>query len=140
MKQYILLLVLGLMAVTSGAFASKEGILQMSNFRVESEGIGSSGRIVVEGKTNAQFQIAELKISAFGKDHVIPSEKLALLADFRANGMRLSYEAGYKELGGKTVYIQFQRGFTSGTQQEALLTLTESGKVDVRIKDAKPTK
>jgi hypothetical protein len=48
-----------LLAFASSAHASKEGILAFSSFRLESNGIGSSGKITVEGKQNDKAQINE---------------------------------------------------------------------------------
>lgn len=117
--------------VASSSYASQEGILAFSSFRLESNGIGSSGKIKVEGKQNDKAQIVELKIRAFGKDYVVPPEKLGQLSEQRSNGVRISYEAGYEGLGGRTVYIQLQMGFTSHTVKNALITITESGKIEV---------
>jgi hypothetical protein len=48
-----------LLAFASSTHASKEGILAFSSFRLESNGIGSSGKITVEGKQNDKAQINE---------------------------------------------------------------------------------
>jgi len=125
------LIAISLLVFASTANASKEGILTLSSFRLESEGIGSSGKIVVEEKQNEKRQIVSLKISAFGRDYVVPQEKLSRLGDLQANGVRISYETGYRELGGRTIYIQLQMGFTSFTKKQALITLTEDGKIEV---------
>ena len=108
-----------LLALPACAVASKEGILPLSSFRLELDGIGQSGKIIVEGKGDTDGHLLSLKVTAFGKQYVVPRDRLA---QFRvtANGVRISYEAGYRETGGRTVYVQFQMGFTSGTQQEAI--------------------
>jgi len=111
--------------------ASKEGILAFSRFHLESDGIGSSGKILIDGKQDENGKIVELKIMAFGRNYVLPKGQLAGLAELPANGVRISYEAGYKELGGRTLYIQLQMGFTSFTKKEALITVTENGKIEV---------
>jgi hypothetical protein len=130
-----------LVGVAGSAYASQEGTLPISSFRLESDGAGASGKITVEGKQNAKAQLIELKIKAFGKDYVVPAKKLGLLAELRANGIRISYESGYKELGGKTVYIQLQMGFTSHTLQTALITITENGEIEVsEVQDQTPAR
>jgi hypothetical protein len=116
--------------------ASQEGPLPISRFRLESDGIGQSGAIVIEGKQNDKAQIVELKVRAFGKEYAVPPEKLKVLAGLGANGIRISYESGYEELGGRTVYIQLQLGFTSHTAESALITITESGKIEVSRRKA----
>src|SRR5205823_1259570 len=129
MKRFAITILL--LAITCSVHASQEGILAFSSFRLESDGIGSSGRIVVEGKQNEKAQIIAMKIGAFGRDYVVPKEKLAQLVELPANGIRISYEVGYKELGGRTVYIQLQMGFAHSTRKQALITLTENGKIEV---------
>lgn len=119
------------LALAIPAHASKEGILALSSFRMESAGIGSSGKIVVEGQQNEKSQLVTLKISAFGKEYVVPKEKLTKLADLLSNGVRLSVEQGYRVLGGRTIYVQLQMGFTSFTKKEALITVFEDGKIEI---------
>ena len=128
-----------LLGIAISSRASQEGTLPLSSFRLESNGIGSSGKIAVEGKQNDNAQIIALKVSAFGKDYVVPPEKLRPLADLHPNGIRISYEAGWQGLGGRTIYIQFQVGFVSSTREKALITITEEdGKIEVSgIQDRK---
>lgn len=126
----IFLLVL-LFTVACNVQSSEEGILAFSNFRLESGGLGSSDKVIVEGVQNTKGQIVSLNVSAFGKDYIVPKERLADLDGLSANGVRISYEAGYAELGGRTIYIQFQMGFVSHTVHQVLVTLTEDGKVKV---------
>jgi hypothetical protein len=111
--------------------ASKEGILEFSSFRLESAGIGSSGKVVVEGKQDDQSRIVSLKVEAFGKIFDVSQEKLAGLSGLSANGVRISYEQGYAQLGGRTIYIELQMGFTSGTRKQARVTIYESGAIEV---------
>ncbi|GEM_PF-1568118 len=120
-----------LLIAAGGGRASQEGILPLSSFRLESLGIGESGRVVVTGAQNEKWEIVALRVNAFGKDFVVPPDKLAGLAELRANGIRISYEGGYPGLGGRTIYIQLQMGFTSSTHRQALITVTEEGKIDV---------
>lgn len=120
-----------LVACAVGARASQEGILPLSSFRLESLGIGESGRVVVTGAQNEKREIVALRVVAFGKEFSVPPEKLAGLAELRANGIRISYEGGYPGLGGERIYVQLQMGFTSSTHRQALITVTEEGKIDV---------
>ena len=125
------LIVLLLLAFASVAQASQEGILPFSSFRLESVGIGSSGKVVVEGRQDEGSHLVSLKVEAFGKTFEVPKEKLAGLAELLSNGVRITYEAGYTELGGRTVYIELQMGFTSGTGKRAIVSITESGAIEV---------
>jgi hypothetical protein len=90
----------------------------------------------VEGKQNDKAQIVELKVRAFGKEYRVAPEQLKVLAGLGANGIRISYESGYEELGGRNVYIQLQLGFTSHTAETALITITENGKIEVSRRKA----
>jgi hypothetical protein len=128
-----LVLAVAVFVVADFAHASQEGALSLSKFRLESEGIGESGKIAVEGRVNDKQQLVELKVHAFAKDYVVPPKKLELLADLEPNGIRISYERGYEELGGRTVYVQMQLGFTCYTIQTALVTITEKGDIDVAV-------
>jgi len=129
MKPFVVALLL--FAGVDSVLASKEGILAFSRFHLESDGIGSSGKIIIDGQQNQSSQIVELKISAFGRSYIVPKEQLAGLAELPSNGIRISYEAGYKQLGGRTLYIQLQMGFTSFTKKQAVITVTEDGKIQV---------
>jgi hypothetical protein len=137
MKPFVIALLF--FAGINSVLASKEGILPFSRFHLESDGIGSSGKILIDGQQNQSSQIAELRITAFGRNYVVPKEQLAGLAELPTNGVRISYEAGYKELGGRTLYIQLQMGFTSFTKKQALITVTENGKVEVSKIELKET-
>ena len=120
-----------LIAAAINAQASKEGILPLSAFHLESAGIGSSGRVVIDGKQNEKDQIVSLKVTAFGKEYSVPKEKLASLGELLANGIRISYAGGWAELGGQVIYIHLQMGSTSQTMKHALIEVTESGKIAV---------
>lgn len=128
MKIVIVLLFLAFAGV---AYASKEGILPFSSFRLESDGIGSSGKVVVDGKQDDQSRIVSLKVEAFGKIFEVSKEKLAGLSELPSNGVRISYEHGYAELGKRMIYIELQMGFTSGIQKQAQVTIIESGAIEV---------
>jgi hypothetical protein len=111
--------------------ASQEGILPFSSFHLESSGIGESGKVVVEGRQDANEHLIELRILAFGKVYQVPADKLALLADLPSNGIRISYERGYVEMGGRVIYVQLQMGFTSFTKKDVFISVTESGEIKV---------
>jgi hypothetical protein len=126
-----LILALAVVSVATCASASKEGILQLSSFRLESDGIGRSGKVVVEGKQDKDGRMVNLKVTAFGKDYLVPKEKLAQLGRITANGVRISYEAGYARLGGRTVYLQLQMGFVESTQWRRRVTVKENGAIEI---------
>jgi hypothetical protein len=41
--------------------------------------------------------------------------------------VQLSGEAGYKQLGGRTLYLILSMGFTSGSRDEKLVSVNERG-------------
>jgi hypothetical protein len=112
------------------ALASQEGVLTFGTFRVESPGIGNSGVVTVAGRQGAQG-VESLRIEAFGKRFDLSRDQLQALQGSMLNGLQLSYEGGYKELGGRTLYIVFSKGFTSGVVSQRLVTVTEDGAVKV---------
>lgn len=130
MEKIILLIVLMLL-LTSNVFASQEGVLSLSSFSIESKGIGSSGPVSISGTKNDKNEFTLLTIKIFGKEYKISDEDLKKIPAKPYNGIQLSYEHGYKELGGRTIYIILQFGFTSGNRDRTLITVTESGTVKV---------
>ena len=81
------------------------GLLIIVISSCDSEGIGSSGPVSISGKQEATG-ITAMTIKAFGRAYELGKEHLDQLKSMRVNGMQLSYEGGYKELGGRTLYIQ----------------------------------
>lgn len=110
--------------------SSQEGVLVLSDFTVSSRSIGESGPVTVSG-TQTTDGIASLRVNAFGRAIVANPAQLKDLRGFFANGMQLTYESGYKELGGRTVYIVLVKGFTSGTQATQRVEVNERG--DFRV-------
>lgn len=92
-----------------------------------SAGIGSSGPVKVEGKRASDGKFESVLVEAFGKKTQIPKEILAALPAL-SNGIQLSFEAGYKPLGGRTVYVIFLTGFTSGVTGKKAVAVSETGK------------
>lgn len=110
--------------------ASKEGILRMATFELSSEGIGDSGPVVVSG-IQGDNGIQELAIRAFGKQFKLNGQQLIQVQGISINGLQLSYETGYKELGGRTIYIVLSKGFTSGIIGRRFVVITESGTIRI---------
>ncbi|MCG2711414.1 MAG: hypothetical protein L6416_03710 [Candidatus Omnitrophica bacterium] len=128
----LILVILAIILLSSNVFASEEGVLKLSNFIIKSDGIGDSGAISVTGIKNQQNEFIDLKIAAFDKEYKILEEDLKKIPSASYNGIQLSYVEGYKEFGGKTIYIIFQRGFTSGINKKVLITLSENGSVSIK--------
>ncbi len=125
-----LLVILTILLLPLLAHASKEGVLPISTFTIESKGIGESGPIKITGQRN-QDAITSLIIEAFGKQYQISEDNLRKIPTQPYNGIQISFEEGYKQLGGKTIYIIFQMGFTSGIRKQVQISLTENSTVKV---------
>jgi hypothetical protein len=125
-----ILLFITLAFVATNVMASKEGILIWSIFSVESRGIDTSGPIKVFGN-QTQDGIVNFEINAFHRKIAFNPSQIAQLHGFIVNGMRLSYEQGYKEAGGNTLYITISKGFTSGGEIKKIIKITEQGNISI---------
>ena len=45
--------------------------------------------------------------------------------------VRITYEAGYAEVGGRTVYVHLQMGFLSGTGGQRYIAVKENGTIEI---------
>jgi hypothetical protein len=113
------------------AHASMEGILLLNDFHISSNGLGESGPVVIAGKQN-DSGIQSLDVRVFGKHFQLNKTQLLAISALSINGIQLSYEAGYKELGGRTLYIVLSKGFTTDSVGKRFVVITESGEVDVK--------
>jgi hypothetical protein len=133
-----LIVILTILLLTSFALASKEGVLPISSFTIESKGIGESGPIKITGQKH-QDEITLLIVEAFGKQYKISEDNLKKIPKTPYNGVQISFEEGYRQLGGKTIYIIFQMGFTSGVRKQIQISLTENNTVKVEEVKQAPT-
>ncbi len=133
MRNFWLILILAFVTLPSSAIASKEGLLSLNAFALESPGIGQSGPVKIAGAQSAGG-ITLLRIEAFGKTFNIGPDQLQQLREFNANGVQITYEGGYVDLGGRTIYVIFSRGFTSGVVLQRYVSVTETGLVVVADK------
>lgn len=126
--RHLITLTFILMCLASSQFsnASQEGILTLSEFSVSSQGIGSSGPVKIEGKQTAEG-IVSLKVFAFDHEFVAPPNVIKELRGFSSNGLLVSYEQGYKELGGRIVYLSLSYGFSSGITATKQVAINEKG-------------
>lgn len=88
------------------ATASKEHVLQLTKFRLESVSQGEPGTIIVHGSQDQSGKFHELEVEIMGMVVAVPANILQQIPAL-SNGVIISSEAGYKELGGRTVYITF---------------------------------
>ncbi|HRK09325.1 MAG TPA: hypothetical protein PLZ57_16270 [Pseudobdellovibrionaceae bacterium] len=111
-------------------FTSKEGVLTIQKFRLESSGIGTSGPVVVEGHRDDKGKFQSIRVQAFGKTLALDTSIIAQIND-QANGVQISYEHGYRSVGGRTIYLVFSKGFTSEVKAKLVLSIDESGKTEI---------
>ncbi len=130
MQKFWLSVILTLSILSGRVSASKEGLLVLNAFALESPGIGESGPVKISG-AQSDGGITLLRIEAFGKTFSLGPDQLRQLRGFNANGVQITYEGGYVDLGGRTIYIVFSRGFTSGLVVQRYVAVTESGSVTV---------
>jgi len=139
MSRFLLLLAFaGALLVPVSAMASQEGGLAIGELRVTSPGIGDSGQVVVTA-TRGPKGFRALEVQAFGRVTRLTESQLAGLQGEFVNGVQLSYDGGYKELGGRTVYIVLSKGFTSGLQEVQTISVNEQGTVTVDRPARTPT-
>lgn len=125
-------LVLALIFSGTAARASQEGLLPLTTFQFQSTGGGDTGSVSVWGSVGDRG-LTELNVSAFGKHFTLNAEQLKSLQGLAINGFQLSSEHGYKELGGRTVYVKLIKGFTSGISGAATVVVKEDGSVAVDL-------
>lgn len=123
---YLFIVLLGVF--TGVGHTSKEGILIFDSFQVESKGIGSSGPVSVIAKKGKSRFFDSILIRAFGREFLV-EEKILKKIPKTANGIQMTYEKGYEELGGKTLYLSFSKGFTSSQKQKKVLAVKEFGEI-----------
>ena len=113
------------------ANASKEGGLSLYNVVLDSPGMLGSGPIHVEMK-RTDDGIGELAVSAFGRNEMAPPELLESINEKDGiSGVMLSWEQGYKVMGGQTVYILLTEGASWGNVVVAIIKFSEDGKFGV---------
>ncbi len=108
----------------------QEGILRFSQIELRSEGIGESGPVYLNGSLTKSGTLERLQIEAFDKNFTCPEELLAKLPKM-INGVLLSYVFDIRSGKGKTLYMTFQFGFTSGIKEKVILSLNEQGEFSI---------
>ena len=124
----LFLIVASLCTLLRAVSASEEGAFEFRTFHFESS--DESGPVVVTG-AQGDHGITSLKVSAFRRSFTLTAGQLKQLRGLIVNGVQLSGEGGYKELGGRTLYLTLSTGFTSGITQAKLVSLNERGDIKV---------
>jgi hypothetical protein len=128
---FLLCAVLTPLALAQPTYASKEGGLSLYTVKLDSPGMDDSGPVHVEMKRSDKG-IETLKVSAFGKTETAPSALLGSIKQKRwLNGVLLSWERGYPDMGGKTIYLSLTEGGTAGAVVVAVIGFSEHGKFEV---------
>ena len=116
--------------------ASQEGVLVLGSFKVDSQGIGESGPVALSGRQGPDG-FESLTVSAFGKNFILTKPQLDAMKGGNVNGLQLTYERGYRSLGGRTLYLRLSTGVSSGVVESKSVTLKENGNTTIAI-EAKP--
>ena len=119
--------------VPGAAVASQEGILSLGTFQFSSHGVGQSGPVIVSGARKGE-EVTAFCVQAFEQTKCLSKEQLVQASGSMVNGLQISYEAGYRETGGRTVYVVLSKGFVSGRNESKVVAVSEFGPIE--IKDA----
>ena len=120
-----------LLIISMAAFASKEGALAFGHLHVDSKGIGESGPVVVD-VIQGDRGIQRFSVHAFDRSYELTESQLRELGPGMYNSIQVSYERGYKELGGRTIYIKISMAFTSAVERGKFIVITEAGSVTLK--------
>jgi hypothetical protein len=131
MRNFATLVIAVLLSAPLEVFSSQVALLPISKFEVATVGKGDSGAIRIFGTQNAQG-IDSLTVEAFGRKTNLSQKDLAQLKGLFSNGLVLSYEHLFAELGGRTVYLLFIDGFDANSDASCTVEVSESGAVRIR--------
>jgi hypothetical protein len=109
--------------------------MPLASFTLQSNGV-DSGPVSVSGSQDATG-VTALTVKAFGKNYALTRAHLQQLRGTIENGIQLSGEGGYPELGGRTIYLQLTMGWTSGIHSGKLITIKERGDITIEAAKAK---
>ncbi len=103
-----ILALLALGIILPGARASEEEFVTWRSVRIESPPHPQTGTVVVDAALGDAGP-TRFEIKAFGRAHTLTPADLAKLRGFPLDGLRITYEASYPQLGGTTVYVKLFR-------------------------------
>jgi hypothetical protein len=116
----------------SYANADEEGRVPLAHVQFNSAGLDNSGPIQVEAVQNEQG-LSQLNVSAFGSLRSLTQSQLAPMQGYVVNAIGVSYSRGYSNTGGRSLYVLLLQGFSSGAEVVAVVTVTEHGKIRVKV-------
>jgi hypothetical protein len=111
--------------MASGATGSQELYLPWSTFRIDLGTLGSVGVIEIYG-VQAERGLSRVAVKAFGREFEFTPAQLKQLEGLTINGVEVTYEAGYPEVGGRTIYLLFSMG-----RVKQRVALSEHGGISV---------
>jgi hypothetical protein len=117
--------------IISCCYASQEGIIQANEISFHSNGIQNSGPIHVQMNSGKSGAITSFSIFAFGKPYSLTNAELSKIPKNLYNGLNVTYERGYLDLGGQTLYIVLSSRFSGATRFETIITFTETLPVQI---------
>ena len=125
----ILTLSFGLLTAAVSS-ATVEGALSPSRVVFESNGIGTSGPVHIEGAVSAKG-LDSLQVRAFGKTIDLAPGDLAQLSGRVINSISASYENAPRADGGRTVVVILGKVFASGLADAMVVAISESGHIRI---------
>ena len=93
--------------------------------------MGGSGPIVITGRSS-EYHISSLEIEAFDRTYSISDKVISDLGGVYVNGLAISYEAGYKVTGGRSLYFTFVKSSLQKETTRVALILKENGEYRVK--------
>ena len=107
--------------------------MDTGELRATSPGAGDSGPVVVTA-TRGPNGLSALAVQAFGRTTRLTADQLAKLHGPFVSGLQLSYDVGYKELGGRTVHVLLlSYDYMSGVHEAQSILVNEKGDVTVML-------
>lgn len=127
--RYLLCLAL-LGTATVAALASQEGISPLESFALTAIEEGTPVEIVGEANRGV---LSKLRVAAFGKEFFLSREHIEQLKSFVFNGVQVSAEPGYQIVGGRTLFVSLQRGWSSSVDSRIVISISEDGRIKVNM-------
>jgi hypothetical protein len=126
------LLAAALLGISVILHASQEAIFPIGSLRMESASLGDWGPVVIDA-TQDEKGMQRFGVQAFGRTYLLTPSQLREIGGVMYNSIQISREAGYAELGGRTIYVKLGVGFTSGQlSRTRYVVVTEAGTIIVQ--------
>lgn len=120
-----------LLVASTSLRASQEAVVAFTNLHFESQGIGESESVIIDAN-QSHNGVQRFSVRAFGKLHQLTDLQLKALGAGQYNSVQVNCEGGYRELGGRTIYIKISMAFNSGEVRSKTIVIKEAGSVEVK--------